>query len=489
MSNHGPGTSTAGVQDPLIGRVLAGRYTVQELVAKGGMGRIYRAEQAPLGRTVAIKVLATGHGEDETFRERFFREASISSRLRHPNTVRIFDYGNEGDTFFIVMELLQGRTLTQVIRDEGPMPPARVIALARQICRSLGEAHSQGVIHRDLKPGNIFLSQHADEEHVKVLDFGLVTMEGQSRVTQAGKILGSPMYMAPEQVLGQAVSSQTDVYALGMVMYAMITRTLPFKREHPMAVLNAQVNAPLPTFRRIAPELEVPSNLEWVVRACLEKSHKDRFATMGQVERALKLCQRYDDTLELSLDTGQLVVPEGVEDSSLDHSASISRPAHLDQAALPELASSPTLAQKSVRPAIEFVIAALVMLFLLTGAAFAVGVGWYVGTMDRGEVATVPAGPSDAGFPVQSVDPVEPVEAPTASEEPAASEEPTASKPTASKPTATKPTAAKPTAAKPSVVDDPAPPEEPLEPSKEDDADPPEEWKKPSSDLRNPWAE
>jgi hypothetical protein len=263
----------------------------------------------------------------------------------------------------------------------------------------------------------------------------------------------------------------------------MITRTLPFKREHPMAVLNAQVNAPLPTFRRIAPDLEVPSNLEWVVRACLEKGQKDRFATMGEVERALKLCQRYDDTLELSLDTGQLVVPAGFEDSSLDHSASISRPAHLDRAALPELASSPTLAQKSMRPAIEFVIAALVMLFLLTGAAGAVGLGWYFGTMERGDL-TPPGEVLAAPLPEEPLE-AEPL---TPTESKPEESKPTASKPTASKPTASRPTASKPTATKP-VEDDPTPPDEPVESTKEEDADPPEEWKKPTTDLRNPWAE
>lgn len=487
---------TEGVNDPLIGRVLASRYHIQELVAKGGMGRIYRAIQKPLGRTVAVKVLSAGQGEDDSFRQRFSREASICSKLKHPNTVRIFDYGNEGETYFIVMELLDGRTLTQLIRTDGPMPPSRVISLSRQICRSLGEAHSQGVIHRDLKPSNIFISRHGTEEHVKVLDFGLVTMEGASRVTQAGKILGSPLYMAPEQVMGQPVTPQTDVYALGMVLYAMITRTLPFKREHPMAVLNAQINAPLPTFKRIAPELEVPSNLEWVVRACLEKSMSDRFRSMAEVDRALKLCQRYDHTLELSLDTGRLVLPDGIEESNPDVSATLNRPTATPRPAPQEIVTNPTLAQRAASPALEFTVAAALVMLLLTVAAGAVGVGWYMGSKNRAVTETSPPVQELKAPPEQAVEvQPDPTEDPT----PALTTEPEpdpvippkeSTAPKKKRPKKTAPVKAK--APEGNTTKAPQQPPEAIEPdpapddaeTKEDDGS----WSQPTTDLRDPWA-
>ena len=510
ISKEGATPSSQGPLDPLIGRVLAGRYHVQELVAKGGMGRIYRAEQQPLGRTVAVKVLhvADASEDDGRFRERFFREASISSRLKHPNTVRIFDYGNEGETFFIVMEFLEGRTLTEAIKVESPMPANRAISLARQICRSLAEAHAQGVIHRDLKPSNIILCRHGDQDFVKVLDFGLVkSMEHQSRVTQAGKILGSPMYMAPEQVLGQPVTPQTDVYALGMVMYAMLTKTLPFKRDHPMAVLNAQVNAALPTFARIAPHVDVPKNLEWVVRTCLAKGQGERFESMGEAERALRLCARHDDTLELSLSAGRLVVPAGIEETSLDGPTGTTPTASGMVAGVVEPVeslTSPTLAQRAARPALEFLLAAIVVLLLLMGAAGAAGVGWFFGTKDRvapaqptlTERAAVPPEPAlleleEPAAPTEAPAKVEATAPQTTKSQPAKSQT-TKSQPAKSQPAKSQPAKSQPakssTKTTPSKEEPPAP-VEPEEPPKDEVPEEPSDWEQPKSDLRNPWAE
>ncbi len=499
-----PNTGTEST-DPLIGRTLAERYHVQELVARGGMGRIYRAEQRPLGRTVAVKVLHIAHEteDDGRFRERFFREASTCSRLRHPNTVRIFDYGNEGETFFIVMEFLEGRALSKAIRAEGPLPIPRVLALARQVCRSLTEAHDQGVIHRDLKPGNIFLCRHGAEEFVKVLDFGLVKSMGNPSVTQADKILGSPMYMAPEQVMGREISQRTDVYSLGMVLYAMLTKTLPFKREHPMAVLNAQVNARLPSFASIAPTVEVPDNVEWVVRTCLAKRPEDRFASMVELERALGLCQA-SDTVDLNLDRGRVQMPPGFEEPlNLDPSAPVAAPPiPEDSPSLPERDSltGTTLAERP-RP-IRIAMVAFIALLMLAGAAGALGVGWFLGSLER----STPAQPIDPvaaepELPLEAEDPVEASEVEEPSEEAPLEEQPEAEavpRPTVvPKPRTPQPILRPNTVTKsPSVepvetpeVEEPieTPPEEPEKdaPAEEE----PEDWTKPKSDLRNPWEE
>ncbi len=391
--------------DPLVGRLLGGRFAIQELVAKGGMGRVYRAEQRPLGRTVAVKVLhLDGRNEDDGgFRERFFREASICARLTHPNTVRVFDYGSEDGTYFIVMEFLEGRTLNDLVRAEGPLQVDRSISLVRQICRSLAQAHSQGVVHRDLKPANIFVTPHGDDEFVKVLDFGLVkSMDNQSQVTRAGNILGSPAYMSPEQVLGLHVGPPADIYAVGVILYACLTRTLPFKRDHPMAVLNAHAHAAPPSFAAAAPGTDLPGHIEWIVMRCLEKDPAQRFASMNELDRALRLCQ-----LELNgnladfawrLDEGRLTLPEGMQDSG-----SLSRTTAPTLATVTDQPSSPTLnlkQQESLgsrpaaestwsqtqpgeppagRPLRDFVIAAVLVMLLSVIGAIALGAaGWFV---------------------------------------------------------------------------------------------------------------
>src|SRR6201992_3318 len=171
-------SKSTGAPDPLIGRVVNDRFKITALIARGGMGKVYRAEQAPLGRVCAVKVLNPSYAgeQDPEFHKRFFLEASIASKLTHPNTVTIFDYGKtDDDIYYIAMELLEGRTLHRALREQGPFLPDRTMHIARQICRSLREAHGMGVIHRDLKPANVYLLQHGDEgDVVKVLDFGLV---------------------------------------------------------------------------------------------------------------------------------------------------------------------------------------------------------------------------------------------------------------------------------------------------------------------------
>jgi serine/threonine protein kinase len=281
--------------DPLIGRVVNDRFRIVSMLARGGMGKVYRAEQAPLGREVALKVLNTNYSgdSDPEFHKRFFLEASICSKLTHPNTVTIFDYGRtDDDVYYIAMELLEGRTLHRALREEGPFGADRAIAVARQICRSLREAHGLGVIHRDLKPANVYLVRHGDEnDFVKVLDFGLVKNvddKGED-LTQTGLFMGSPKYMSPEQIRGERADARADVYSLGVMIYEMVTGKVPFDRPNSVNILMAHVHEAPPTFAEMNPNVTISPVLEAIVMKCLNKQASDRYGSMEELLIAMKV--------------------------------------------------------------------------------------------------------------------------------------------------------------------------------------------------------
>ncbi|MFI5299540.1 MAG: protein kinase [Polyangiales bacterium] len=293
-SGQSPAAKQSG-PDPLLGRMVNERFKVVSLIARGGMGKVYKAEQSPLGRVCAIKVLNPNYnGEhDPEFHKRFFLEASISSKLTHPNTVTIFDYGRTDDNiYYMAMEFLEGRTLHRALREEGPFTEDRTTHIARQICRSLREAHSLGVIHRDLKPANIYLIEHGDEtDFVKVLDFGLVKNIDETKgedLTQTGLFMGSPKYMAPEQIRGEHVDARTDIYALGIIMYEMLTGKVPFDRPNSVNILMAHVNERVPPIREMNPNVVCGEAFEATVMRCVEKNADDRFKSMDEVLAALK---------------------------------------------------------------------------------------------------------------------------------------------------------------------------------------------------------
>ena len=296
MTDGSAGVSKGtGVPDPLIGRVINDRFKISALIARGGMGKVYRAEQAPLGRVCALKVLNPSYAgdQDPEFHKRFFLEASIASKLTHPNTVTIFDYGRtEDDVYYMAMEYLEGHTLHRAIREAGHFPEERVAHIARQICRALREAHSLGVIHRDLKPANIFLVEHGDEtDFVKILDFGLVKNVSDTKtedLTQTGLFMGSPKYMAPEQIRGDRVDARTDIYALGIIMYEMIAGKVPFDRPNSVNILMAHVNEEAPPLRQMNPNTQVSLAFEELIAKCMSKSPNQRFSSMDEVLAALK---------------------------------------------------------------------------------------------------------------------------------------------------------------------------------------------------------
>ncbi len=286
--------------DARIGQVLDGRYRLVAVLSSGSMGRVYRAQQLNLDRVVAIKLMDLDptlirSPEVETYEKRFANEASALARLQHPNTVRIFDFGFADGVPYIVMEFIEGRPLSDIIRRDAPMPVARVVTIAEGICASLAEAHAAGIIHRDLKQGNIIVTTDLDgTERAKVLDFGLVKLaeEGED-ITQMGQLLGSPNYMAPEIIREEAdLDGRADVYALGVILFRMLSGHLPFARERPASVLIAHLQLPVPPLGELVPDLDLPPVVEWTVARCLEKDRNQRLATVTEVRTALLACSR-----------------------------------------------------------------------------------------------------------------------------------------------------------------------------------------------------
>ena len=290
-----PGPKLPSV-DPLLGRTINDRFKISALLARGGMGKVYLAEQLPLGRQCAIKVLNPGYAgdQDPEFQKRFFLEASVASKLTHPNTVTIFDYGKtDDDIYYIAMEYLEGVTVHRAIKLAGNLPELRVAHIAMQICRALREAHSLGVIHRDLKPANIFLVRHGDEsDYVKLLDFGLVKEVGEHKaeeqLTQTGLFMGSPKYMAPEQIRGDRVDARTDIYSLGVIMYEMLCGKVPFDRPNSLNTLMAHVNDEAPSMHALNPNAQIGMAMEHAVVRCMAKEPERRYQSMDEVLIALK---------------------------------------------------------------------------------------------------------------------------------------------------------------------------------------------------------
>jgi serine/threonine protein kinase len=303
MSSQSPERREAG--DVLEGTVINGKFRVVSLLATGGMGRIYRAEQAPLGRLVAVKVLRTPTIASETiateFRKRFFREASILAKLQHANVVTLFDYGRiEGladERYFMAMEYLQGDTLALRLKKVHALPVQDSLRILRQIARGLRESHRLGVVHRDLKPSNVMLVPEEDGgEGVKILDFGigklLGTTDDDQELTQEGAFLGSPKYIAPEQVNERRIDQRTDVYALGVIAYECLCGRVPFEGQTNLETILAHSNQPVKPMAVRCPGTVVPEVVEAFVRRCLEKDPADRPQSMEEVLRAISDCER-----------------------------------------------------------------------------------------------------------------------------------------------------------------------------------------------------
>jgi serine/threonine protein kinase len=265
--------------DPLVGTLIAGKYKIIKKIGEGGMGSVYIADQEPINRKVAIKVLLGKLAEDEVAVKRFEQEARAISKMQHPNTVTIYDFGTEEGRLYIVMEFLKGTTLTQVLRQDGVLLAPRACKIMRQVCSSLADAHAAGIIHRDLKPDNIFLTEvGGDPDWVKVLDFGVAKLadtEGAGTLTQTGMIFGTPKYMSPEQAEGRPIDYRADIYALGVVLYELLIGRPPFVADTPVGLLLKHISEPPSPFKKIRPDLQIDARVEAIVMKSLEK-HPDR---------------------------------------------------------------------------------------------------------------------------------------------------------------------------------------------------------------------
>jgi serine/threonine-protein kinase len=281
--------------DPLLGHTLDGKYRLDEQLGIGGMGTVYRALHLLIDRPVAIKVLNRLFVEDEAARTRFRREARAAGRLQHPNAVTVTDFGESQDGYvYLVMELLEGRTLRDVLAKEAPLDVARSVALMLQISAAVAAAHEAGIIHRDLKPANIFIVQRAEVPAVvKVLDFGIAKLaselleeeEDTPALTQVGVMIGTPRYMSPEQCDGVDLTPAADVYSLGCILYEMITGTVPFSGSTPLAIALKQTSEIPRSPREFV--ASIPPALEQVVLHTLEKRPEDRPANAAEFREEL----------------------------------------------------------------------------------------------------------------------------------------------------------------------------------------------------------
>lgn len=277
---------------------MDGRYRILGELGRGAMGVVYLAEQGAIGRKVALKVLAESCRDNPQITERFLREARLADRTGHEHIVKIFDSGRAaGGLPFLAMEFLQGETLSQLLRREAPLPAVRIRHIALQICAALGAAHRCGVVHRDLKPGNIILIERdGDRDFVKLLDFGIARQlvpgdEDPTSITVTGQLLGTPAFMAPEQCRGETVDGRADLYALGCILYQMLTGSLPFEAPSPMAVVVKHLVEP-PVRPRLRLRRPVPVDLERICLKALAKRPEDRFSDAEALATALREARR-----------------------------------------------------------------------------------------------------------------------------------------------------------------------------------------------------
>jgi eukaryotic-like serine/threonine-protein kinase len=273
-------------QDPFVGKIIDGRYEIQQRVGEGGMGVVYKARQMSIDRVIALKMLNQQMAGDQQWVQRFYNEAKACSRLQHPNTIRMFDFGQTQDgRLFMTMEFLDGMSLRDAL-DRGPIAPQRVVKILIQCCASLAEAHSIGIIHRDIKPDNVFLLNMAGSpDFVKLLDFSVAKLlEGDRMKTQAGVVFGTPQYMSPEQGRGLPLDARSDLYALGILAFEMLTGNVPYNDDNPMTIIQMHLHGQVPPM----PD-SVPYSVQAIVRRAMEKDAGRRYQSSGEM---MQHCQQ-----------------------------------------------------------------------------------------------------------------------------------------------------------------------------------------------------
>lgn len=285
--------------DPLLGTTVAGRYKVIKLLGEGGMGQVYLAEHSAIEKRIALKVLRAEYAHKGEIVTRFQQEAISASRIKHPNVLDVFDFGQlENGCFYLAMEFLEGNDLADELQRSRVLTPPRALPIAMQICRALAAAHAKGVVHRDMKPENVFLQRTGDgEEIVKIVDFGIAQLKPSNeeaaavsthrRLTRTGMIFGTPEYMAPEQASGKHADLRCDIYAVGIILFELFTGAVPFTGETFLGVLTKHLNELPPSMRSVYPDLQLSNELEGVVQRALAKDPLQRYQTMNELAQAL----------------------------------------------------------------------------------------------------------------------------------------------------------------------------------------------------------
>ncbi len=320
-------SATVRQADQYVGReILSGQFRIVERIGSGGMGAVYKAQQPSMDRHVAVKILHSKFTNRKDLVSRFSREARAMSHLTHPNTAKVFLYGQlEDGSCYIVMEYLEGKNLGQMVRHEGPMDPARAIGILLQACAALQEAHEKGIVHRDLKPENIFLSNLAGiKDYVKVLDFGLAKVTdremrpGSMILTQEGMVFGTPEFMSPEQAQGKILDARSDIYSLAVILYELVTGKLPFDAKTPMDYVTLHVQAtPLPIATR-ALGRTFPPALQGVLDKAMAKRPDDRYASSADFAAALRSVLPAGTLAQLSESLPAGTIPTTTATSSSD---------------------------------------------------------------------------------------------------------------------------------------------------------------------------
>jgi serine/threonine protein kinase len=375
---------------PGSGTVIGGRYRLVQRVANGMMGRVYEATRLSDNQRVALKLLQPSEDDPllaAQYQARFRREAEALARLDHPNIVRVYECGFDSESW-LAMEYVDGSTLAKILRTRGHLPASEVLTISRQLCAALNHAHDQGVIHRDLKPANVILVRD-DPRRVRLVDFGLAKdWDGSADLTNDGTLLGTPHYMSPEQCNGDSAGVESDLYALGMVMYRLLTGRMPFEGKRGAAILLAHTASPVPSFQSLGLGFTIASPIERIVRKCLEKKPEHRFRSAAELDRALLACANGSPVL---------LTP-------------VAAPPRAPTERFP----LPTMAM-SRRSVVASVVAVAALAFLAVGSATGATVAWLLGrnSPEVAEIVTpagvapvAPASPKLVPAPAPAVPPV-----------------------------------------------------------------------------------
>jgi serine/threonine-protein kinase len=369
--------------DPLVGRTIAGKYRLEAFVGAGSMGTVYRATQLALHKIVAIKVMNDEFAREKTYASRFKREAKAASRLDHPSSLRVIDFGDDGGLLYIAMEYLDGKDLLSVISKEWPLTTERIVNILSQVLAALAVAHDLGIIHRDLKPENVMILRGKDDEgreaeQVKVCDFGVAKFldvkkgsddtQNQTQtgtLTAAGMVVGTPEYMSPEQVSGEELDARTDIYSLGCILYQLLTRRLPFEGKSAIKIALKHIEEKPRPPSQLVPDVD--KRLEAICLRALEKRPDARYASAREMRMEVRAAVGSSLSLRDAGSPQSLrVVPEGstrpaeIEESALVKAATLLQPGAAPPGASPTT-TEPSAVQLRVRRRRSWIAAAAIV--------------------------------------------------------------------------------------------------------------------------------